>query len=76
MSFPSRPLSCHQQSVDWRSYLQLVDSVWSDHVDQLNTIRNIFLYLDRYCMLMHSVWLANCLLYRRFIVCFYTLVAV
>lgn len=38
---------CVQAISDSRSYLQLVDGVWSDHVEQLNTVRNIFLYLDR-----------------------------
>jgi hypothetical protein len=38
-----------QQSVgDTKAFLLLVDAVWADHVQQLNTIRNIFLYLDRY----------------------------
>jgi cullin-4 len=36
-----------QQVGDSRSYMALVDGVWGDHVQQLNTIRNIFLYLDR-----------------------------
>lgn len=31
-------------------FLSAFDSVWRDHCDQMNTIRNIFLYLDRtYC---------------------------
>lgn len=45
-----------QQSVgDTKAYLLLVDGVWTDHVQQLNTIRNIFLYLDRCgsCVLKH-----------------------
>jgi hypothetical protein len=36
-----------QQVGDSRSYMAQVDGVWGDHVQQLNTIRNIFLYLDR-----------------------------
>lgn len=43
----SRVRSLAQQVGDAKSYLALVDGVWSDHVEQLNTIRNIFLYLDR-----------------------------
>jgi len=62
-------LALDQQSVDWRSYLQLVDSVWCDHTDQLNTIRNIFLYLDRNYALQHSgvkvIWEAGNDVFRR-----------
>ena len=32
---------------DAKSFLRIVDEVWGDHVHQLNTTRNIFLYLDR-----------------------------
>ena len=37
-----------QQAGDLRSFLLVVDTIWNDHIEQLNTIRNIFLYLDRY----------------------------
>ena len=37
--------------VDQMSYLTLCDSMWKDHCDQLNTIRNVFIKLDRsYCL--------------------------
>lgn len=36
------------QTSDHKIFLTLVDEVWKDHTEQLNTIRNIFLYLDRY----------------------------
>ena len=29
------------------SYLTLCDSMWKDHCEQLNTIRNVFIKLDR-----------------------------
>jgi hypothetical protein len=35
------------QSSDFSVFLRTVDSMWSDHVDQVSTIRNIFLHLDR-----------------------------
>jgi hypothetical protein len=42
-----------QQVGDSRSYMAQVDGVWGDHVQQLNTIRNIFLYLDRYASMSY-----------------------
>jgi len=33
--------------IDSAVFLNTVDDVWRDHIDQLQTIRNIFLYLDR-----------------------------
>lgn len=39
----------HQHaSLDPSSFLAQVDGVWQDHCEQIITIRNIFLYLDRY----------------------------
>lgn len=35
------------QTADLRIFLKIVDGVWKDHLEQLNTVRNIFLYLDR-----------------------------
>lgn len=43
----AKVVTLNQQVGDSKTYLHLVDSVWSDHIEQLNTIRNIFLYLDR-----------------------------
>ena len=37
-----------RQTSDHKTFLALVDEVWRDHCEQLNTIRNIFLYLDRF----------------------------
>ena len=34
-------------SVEYSAFLDVVDSVWNDHCEQMSTIRNIFLYLDR-----------------------------
>ncbi len=34
-------------SLDAIAFLSQVESIWSDHCEQLSTIRNIFLYLDR-----------------------------
>lgn len=34
-------------SVEYSPFLEVVDSVWNDHCEQMSTIRNIFLYLDR-----------------------------
>eukprot|EP01038_Epipyxis_sp_PR26KG_P012401 gene12401-16634_t len=35
------------QTCDHKIFLGLVDQIWKDHCEQINTIRNIFLYLDR-----------------------------
>ena len=34
-------------TVSPEQFLALVDAAWRDHCEQLNTVRNIFLYLDR-----------------------------
>ena len=33
---------------DHGAFLAMVDIVWREHCEQMNTVRNIFLYLDRY----------------------------
>lgn len=35
-------------SLDASAFLAHVETIWLDHCEQLSTIRNIFLYLDRY----------------------------
>ena len=49
-------------------FLGLVDQVWRDHCDNMNTLRNIFLYLDRSYALetigVHSIWDQGLLLFR------------
>lgn len=35
------------QTSDSGVFLQIVETIWQDHCEQLTTIRNIFLYLDR-----------------------------
>lgn len=39
--------SLQQQTSDSGVFLQVVETIWQDHCEQLTTIRNIFLYLDR-----------------------------
>lgn len=34
-------------SLEASTFLQQVETIWTDHCEQLSTIRNIFLYLDR-----------------------------
>lgn len=45
---------------DQQSFLHSVDEIWRDFIDQVSTIRNIFLYLDRTYALVttgvKSVW--------------------
>ncbi len=40
-----------------------MDALWRDHIEQMNTIRNIFLYLDRSYTLqtpgINSIWEAG-----------------
>lgn len=37
----------HTTIIDINHYLVFVDEIWKDHIEQLHTIRNIFIYLDR-----------------------------
>lgn len=39
-------------AIDACTFLQQVENVWSDHCEQLSTIRNIFLYMDRYALFL------------------------
>ena len=39
------------QSSDPSLFLKTLNQVWEDYTEQMNTIRNIFLYLDRYTSL-------------------------
>lgn len=40
-------LTSYTNNTDNDTFATIVDNLWLDHCDQLNTVRNIFLYLDR-----------------------------
>jgi cullin-4 len=53
-------LSTYTNNTDNDTFSSLVDKLWLDHCEQLNTVRNIFLYLDRSYALqttgVRSIW--------------------
>lgn len=51
-------------SLDAIAFLSQVESIWSDHCEQLSTIRNIFLYLDRCVSLLLLLFCCRSLFYR------------
>lgn len=57
------------QTSDHSTFLGIVDNVWRDHIDQMGTIRNIFLYLDRNYALqtygIKSLWDLGFALFRK-----------
>jgi len=57
------------QTADLDNFLFQVDCVWRDYCEQLNTVRNIFLYLDRSyasaCAGVKPIWDAGNNLFRQ-----------
>jgi hypothetical protein len=61
---------CEQMQVsDHGAFLAHVDRVWQEHCEQMNTVRNIFLYLDRSYALqtpgVRSLWDLGLDLFRK-----------
>lgn len=62
-------LTTYTNNTDNDTFSSLVDSLWLDHCEQLNTVRNIFLYLDRSYALqttgVRSIWEMGLDIFRR-----------
>ena len=48
------------QELDHAGFLIQVDSIWKDHIDEMGTIRNIFIYLDRLEVLLKIIFKLYC----------------
>ncbi|RYH13086.1 hypothetical protein EON65_36520, partial [archaeon] len=51
--------------MDSFSFLEVVVNVWQDYCEQMITIRNIFLYLDRYGYGIHNMLLGIYDIYKQ-----------
>ena len=57
---PLSPLATATQTPAHSVFLGMVEQIWSDHSEQMLTIRSIFLYLDRSYVIqtpsVRSIW--------------------